>query len=101
MVNIIKNFPFTSLLALFGFFVGLLFLSTLDFSLNYNFSEVLKDPINLFISYFKESFAVLFKGLLLGIAIGVVLGFAGFIIDFLRKKPDSGVSGPVSVDYRK
>ena len=34
---------------------------------------------------------------MLGITIGVVLGFAGFIIDFLRKKPYSGVSGPVSL----
>jgi len=97
MVNIIKNFPFTSLLALFGFFVGLLFLSTLDFSINYNFSEILRDPVNLFIKYFKESFAVLFKGLLLGITIGIVLGFAGFIIDFLRKKPDLDASKPVSL----
>jgi len=44
MANIIKNFPFTSLL-------------------------------------------ILIKGLGLGITIGIVLGFAGFIIDFLRKKP--------------
>jgi len=99
MANIIKKFPFTSLLALFGFFVGLLFLSTLDFSINYTFSEVLRDPINLLITYFKESLAVLFKGLLLGIAIGVVLGFAGFIIDFLRKKPDLDASKPVSLQY--
>jgi len=97
MVNIIKKFPFTSLLALFGFFVGLLFLSTLDFSINHNFSEILKDPVNLFISYFKESFAVLIKGVMLGIAIGVVLGFAGFIIDFLRKKPDLDASKPLSL----
>lgn len=97
MVNIIKNFPFTSLLALFGFFVGLLFLSALDFSINYDFSEILKDPINLFVNYFKESFAILIKGLMLGITIGVVLGFAGFIIDFLRKKPDLDASKPVSV----
>jgi hypothetical protein len=97
MVNIIKNFPFTSLLALFGFLVGLLFLSTLDFSLNYTFSEVLRDPVNLLVKYFKESFSVLIKGLLLGLAIGVVLGFAGFIIDFLRKKPDLDASKPVSL----
>ncbi len=84
MVNIIKNFPFTSLLALFGFFVGLLSLSTLDFSINYNSSEIFRDPVNLFIGYFKESSIVLIKGVGLGIAVGVVLGFAGFIIDFLR-----------------
>lgn len=97
MANIIKNFPFTSLLALFGFFIGLLFLSTLDFSINYNFSEILRDPVNLFVNYFKESFVVLIKGLMLGITIGVVLGFAGFIIDFLRKKSDSRISEPVSL----
>jgi len=97
MANIIKNFPFTSLLALFGFFVGLLFLSTLDFSINYNFSEILRDPVNLFVAYFKESFMILIKGLGLGITIGIVLGFAGFIIDFLRKKPDSKISEPVSL----
>jgi len=96
MANIIKNFPFTSLLALFGFLVGLLFLSTLDFSINYDFSEILIDPINLFIGYFKESFAILIKGLMLGVTIGVVLGFAGFIIDFLRKKPDLDASKPLS-----
>ena len=97
MVNIIKNFPFTSILALFGFCVGLLFLSTLDFSINYNFSKILKDPVNLFIGYFKESFMILIQGVGLGVMVGLVLGFAGFIIDFLRKKPDSGVSEPVSV----
>jgi len=97
MANIIKNFPFTSLLALFGFFVGLFFLSTLDFSINYNFSEIFRDPVNLFVNYFKESFAILIKGLMLGITIGVVLGFAGFIIDFLRKKPDLKVSEPLSL----
>ena len=97
MANIIKNFPFTSLLALFGFFVGLFFLSTLDFSMNYNFSEIVRDPVNLFVNYFKESFAILIKGVMLGITIGVVLGFAGFIIDFLRKKPDLKVSEPLSV----
>jgi len=97
MVNIIKNFPFTSILALFGFCVGLLFLSTLDFSIKYNFSEILKDPINLFANYFKESFMILIKGTGLGIAVGIVLGFAGFIIDFSRKKFDSGISKPISV----
>jgi len=34
---------------------------------------------------------------MLGVAIGVVLGFAGFIIDFLRKKPDLDASKPVSL----
>ena len=97
MVNIIKKFPFTSLLALFGFFVGLLSLSTLDFSINYNFSEILKNPVNLFINYFKESFSILIKGVGLGIVVGVVLGFTGFIIDFLRKKPDSGISEPQKI----
>jgi len=96
MPNIIKNFPFTSILGLFGFFVGLLFLSTLDFSINYDFSEIFRDPINLFISYFKESFEILIKGIGLGIAVGIALGFAGFIIDFLRKKSGSGISEPVS-----
>ena len=97
MVNIIKKFPFTSLLALFGFLVGLLFLSALDFSINYDFSEILRNPVNSFISYFKESFGMVIKGAGLGITVGIALGFAGFIIDFLRKKPDSGISGPVSV----
>ncbi len=99
MRGIIRKFPFASLLALFGFLVGLLFLSTLDFSLNYTFSEFLKDPVGLFFNYFKESFAVVIKGLLLGIAVGVVLGFAGFIIDLLRRRSDSGISGSVSVNH--
>jgi len=47
---------------------------------------MLKDPGNLFINYFKESFVVLIKGLMLGITIGAVLGLAGFIIDFLRRE---------------
>jgi len=65
--------------------------------MNYNFSEIVRDPVNLFVNYFKESFAVLIKGVMLGVAIGVVLGFAGFIIDFLRKKPDLDASKPVSL----
>jgi hypothetical protein len=93
-MNIIRNFPFASTLALFGFLVGLLFLSTLDFSIsiNYEFSEILREPVNLFINYFRESFMILVKGAGLGVAIGIVLGFAGFIMDFLRKKPDRRIS---------
>ena len=89
-MGVITKFPFASILGLFGFLVGLLFLSTLHFSISidYDFSEILREPVNLFINYFKESFMILVKGVGLGIAIGIVLGFAGFIIDILRKKPD-------------
>jgi hypothetical protein len=99
MVNIIRRFPFTSLLGLFGFFVGLLFLSTLDFSIsiNYNFSEFLRNPVNLFLNYFKESFRMIIKAAGLGIAVGIALGFAGFIIDFIRKRPEPGISESGSI----
>ena len=93
-MNIIKEFTFTSLLGLFGFFVGLLFLSTLDFSISTNYGL---DPVNSFTSYFKESFGMIIKGAGLGIAVGITLGFAGLIIDFLRQKPDLDASKPVSV----
>jgi len=94
MPNIIKNFPFTSILGIFGFFLGLLFLFILDFSISTNYGL---DPVDSFITYFKESFDILLKGVGLGIAVGVALGFAGFIIDIFRKKPELESSKPVPV----
>ncbi len=94
MPNIIKNFPFTSLLGIFGFFVGLFLLSILDFSISTNYGL---DPVDSFITYFKGSLDILFKGVGLGVAVGLALGFAGFIIDISRKKPDPNISGPMPV----
>ena len=90
MSNIVKNFPFTSLLGLFGLVVGLFFPFVLDFSLSidYNSVEFLRNPINSFMNYFKDSFGILIKGTGLGIAVGAILGLAGFIIDISRKAPD-------------
>jgi len=90
MVNIIRKYPFTSLLGLFGFFVGLFLLSLLDFSvsINYNSSEFLENPAKIFFNYIKNSLIILLKGVGLGLVVGISLGFAGFIIDLSRKKPE-------------
>jgi len=84
---------------LFGFFVGLFLLSLLDFSvsINYNSTEFLQNPANVFFNYIKNSLMVLIKGACLGLAVGISLGFAGFIIDLSRKKPEPEISEPFSV----
>ena len=99
MVNIIRRYPFTSLLGLFGFFVGLFLLSLLDFSasINYNSSEFLQNPAKIFFNYIKDSLMILLKGAGLGLAVGIFLGFAGFIIDISRKKPESGIAEQAAV----
>lgn len=94
MPSIFKNFPFTSILGIFGFLVGLFLLIFLDFSVSANYG---KDPIGAFSLYFKESFRVLLKGAGLGLVVGVALGFAGLIIDTLKKKQEGGVSEPMPI----
>ena len=66
----------------------------MDFSVSTNYGS---DPVNSFFTYFKESFGILIKGVGLGIAVGASLGFAGLIIDFLRKQREPEISESVSM----
>ncbi len=79
-----KNYPYTFLLAILGFLIGILFLITLDFSIKYNGSEILKNP-GVIANYIKESAGILINSIMLGVSGGIILGVVGFFIDIFRK----------------
>lgn len=93
MKRLIKEFPFATTFALAGFFVGISILFSLDFFTAYDLNLISQNPVDSLINYLKDSFSqagkALLKGLLLGLLLGTIFGVGGFIIDFLKKRPDS------------
>ncbi|MEX0921075.1 MAG: hypothetical protein WDZ62_02315 [Candidatus Pacearchaeota archaeon] len=92
MNKLMRQFPFATIFALAGFFVGISILFSLDFFTAYDLNLISENPIESLIEYFRESFSqagkALIKGVILGFVLGSVLGIGGFIIDFLRKNPE-------------
>jgi len=88
MGTLTKNYPYTSLLALLGFLIGILFLITLDFSIKYDGSEILKNP-SVIAGYIKDSLGILINSIMLGVSAGIILGVVGFFIDFLKRNKSS------------
>ncbi|MBU1252427.1 MAG: hypothetical protein KJ905_01310 [Nanoarchaeota archaeon] len=90
MGRLIREFPFATVLALAGFFLGVSLLFSADFFTSYDMSSIAENPISSVMNYIKDSSIqagkVLLKGVGLGLAMGTFFGLAGFIIDFLRRK---------------
>ena len=90
MGRLIREFPFTTVLALAGFFLGVSLLFSADFFTSYEMSSIAENPISSIMNYIKDSGLqagkVFLKGIGLGLAMGTFFGLAGFVIDFLRRK---------------
>jgi len=87
-MSLIKEFPFTFLLALVGFLIGSLFLSSSNL-LNYNFSLIsLEQPLDIFADYFGSTLRYYIYSILCGLSGGLILGFVGFVIDFIKRRSD-------------
>ena len=86
MVQLIKEFPFTFLLALVGLAVGGLIIPEQNIFQNYDFSGIGVNPVEFFTSYFSNTFNFELESLFFGVVFAMLLGLIGFVIDFSRKE---------------
>jgi len=81
--------------AIAGFFLGFFVLFSTDVFIGYNISLSYLDPSTSLFQYLREYSSnlwdILLKGLALGFTLAAILGFGGFIIDFVRR--DGGQYG--------
>ena len=86
-----RSFPFATTFVVAGFFVGFSILFSTDFFVSYDISKISQNPAGSLINYFRdyssELWGIVAKGFALGVVLGSILGFGGFIIDFLRREP--------------
>jgi len=91
-----KEFPFATLLAILGFSIGVALLFSADFFTSSGLDNVAKDPLKAIAGYIKDSGTqaakALLRGVGVGLAVGIFFGFAGFLIDVLRKRGISQTS---------
>lgn len=94
-MRLFRDFPFATTFALAGFFVGISILFSLDIFVNYKLDELSGNFIESLLNYFKDSLSkagkALLSGVLLGSVLGLIFGTGGFIIDYLKRSPDSKI----------
>ena len=96
MGRLIRDFPFATILAFAGFFIGIALLFSSGFFMGYGMENISGNPISSLLDYLKNSFSwavkSIFVGAGFGLALGAVFGLIGFLIDFLRKQQNSGTN---------
>ena len=84
-MSLIQEFPFTFLLALLGFLVGPIFISSSN--PNYDFSSVvIEQPAGVFLEYIVRIFGLYAESILYGLVAGAVFGLIGLLVDFKRRE---------------
>jgi len=93
MGRLLRDYPFATILALAGFFVGIALLFTSGFFIYYSVSGVTGSDISVFMNYVKDSVLRETKTVLMafgfGLLWGIEFGIIGAIIDIWKRQSES------------
>ncbi|MBU2615910.1 MAG: hypothetical protein KKC19_02290 [Nanoarchaeota archaeon] len=96
-----REFPFATTFVVAGFLIGFFVFFSTDFFVSYDISKISQDPAGSLLNYFWEYssglWEVVIKCFSLGVVLGFILGFGGFIIDFLRRDSATNPNSSMSV----
>ena len=88
MMKIIEEYPFATILALVGLFMGLILPSGLDILSNFDFSQASKDPQGFITGYVIAVPVAIFIELISGLIGALIMGIIGLMIDITRNSYD-------------